>query len=107
MTDAFRHARAALTLGCLAAAPAALGQEVESPCAARAQVVERLAERFGETLQSMGLNQRNRLIEIYASDSTGSWTILMTRPDGTSCLVASGELWEVDARPVVRPGEPA
>ena len=46
-------------------------------------MVQRLAERYGETLRSMGLHQNDGLVEIYSSETTGTWTILMTRPDGT------------------------
>jgi hypothetical protein len=40
----------------------------------------------------MGPN--NRIIEVFASDETGSWTITITSPDGTTCLVAAGQFWE-------------
>lgn len=63
-------------------------------CAARTQVVDRLAERFGETLQSLGVDDKGGLIEVYASAESGTWTILATSPDGASCLVASGRSWE-------------
>ena len=76
-------------------------------CAERATVVDRLADKFGETWQSMGLNPQNGVVEVYASDQTGTWTILITRPDGVSCLIASGEMWEEDAAPLVKPGKDA
>lgn len=98
--------RAAIAFGLFAATPFAEAQGRQT-CAARDHVVSRLAERYGETRQSMGLNQDQGLIEVYASDDTGSWTILLTRPDGTTCLLASGELWEADATPVGKPGNPA
>lgn len=107
MFDASYLARAAVALSLFAMTPNAEAQQAAAPCAARAQVVDRLAERFGETRQSMGLANNIGLVEIYASDSTGSWTILLTRPDGTSCLLASGELWEADARSLAKPGNPA
>jgi hypothetical protein len=34
-----------------------------------------------------------RLLEVFATGSGSTWTIVMTRPDGTSCVVASGEAW--------------
>ena len=47
------------------------------------------------------------LVEVYASEETGTWTILMTRPDGTTCLLAAGQRWEQDARPLGKPGSDA
>lgn len=72
----------------------ATGALAATACANRTTVVERLASRYGETLQSMGLHRDNSVIEVYASNSTGTWTILVTRPDGVACLLASGEMWE-------------
>jgi hypothetical protein len=94
-------ARALTALGLLAATPSA---RADQACAERALVVQRLAERYGETLRSMGLHQGDALVEIYSSDATGTWTILMTRPDGTTCLLAAGQQWEQDAGPLPKPG---
>lgn len=63
-------------------------------CGPRDAVVERLAERYGETRQSVGIGSNNSMVEVFASDTTGSWTILVTLPGGLSCLVASGESFE-------------
>jgi hypothetical protein len=80
--------------------------QTQMPCADRADVVSRLAERYGETLQSMGLNQNNTILEVYASEETGTWTILLSRADGTACLVAAGQMW--DGTPAQAPvGDPA
>ena len=98
--------RALTALGLLAGTPSAEAEE-RPRCAERALVVQRLAERYGETLRSMGLHRNDGLVEIYSSDATGTWTILMTRPDGTSCLLAAGQLWEQDAAPLSAPGEDA
>jgi hypothetical protein len=95
--------RALIALGLLAGTPSAKA-EARQACAERALVVQRLAERYGETLRSMGLQQNNGVVEIYSSEATGTWTILMTRPDGTTCLLAAGQLWEQNARPIAKPG---
>ncbi|WP_245584667.1 hypothetical protein [Salipiger mucosus] len=63
-------------------------------CAARDQVVMRLAEKYGETRQSIGLGNNNALMEVFASDETGTWTITVTTTGGVTCLVASGKAFE-------------
>ncbi len=63
-------------------------------CGPRIAVVERLAEGYGETRQSMGLGANNAVVEVFASEETGSWTITITRPGGLTCLVASGQAFE-------------
>ena len=64
-------------------------------CAPRDQVVARLAEGYGETRQSIGLGANKSVIEVFASDETGSWTITMTAPNGITCLMASGQAFEM------------
>jgi len=66
-------------------------------CAARDEVVARLGERYGETRHALGIAANSAVVEVYASDETGTWTILVSLPDGTSCLVASGEAFETVA----------
>ncbi|MEL6620435.1 MAG: hypothetical protein AAFY39_15275 [Pseudomonadota bacterium] len=63
-------------------------------CGPRDLVVNRLAEGYGETRQSMGLGANNAVIEVFASEDTGTWTITVTTPNGMTCLVASGQAFE-------------
>ena len=98
--------RPAIAVALLAATPTAEA-ETRQACAKRDQVVRKLEQKFGETLRSIGLHQSDGVVEIYSSEETGTWTILMTRPDGMTCLLASGQLWEQDAAPLQKPGEPA
>ena len=98
--------RVATALSLLAATPAANAEETRA-CAERSRVVLKLEQKFGETLRSLGLHRDDGLVEVYASEETGTWTILMTRPDGTTCLLAAGQRWEQDARPLGKPGSDA
>lgn len=97
-------AAALAILGTAAAADVSVEQKA---CAERSRVITRLADRYGETLQSLGLNQSSGVVEIYASDSTGTWTILLTRPDGVTCLLASGQSWEKQSIPPGPKGDDA
>ena len=55
--------RAALALGLLMFTPIAEA-ETRQACAERAKVIERLAEKYGETRQSMGLHHNNGVLEV-------------------------------------------
>ena len=68
-------------------------------CAKRTQMIVRLNERFGESLQSMGLTANGQIIETFAHPDNGTWTILLTFPNGTSCMVASGQDFQVINEP--------
>lgn len=95
--------RTAVAAGLAYATPIAEAQT--RTCADRTAVIERLAEKYGETLQSMGLHRNNGIVEVYASEQTGTWTILVTRPDGKACLLAAGQMWEAQAAPLTPPGK--
>ncbi len=41
-------------------------------CGERAQVVNRLAEGYGETRRSLGIGANNSVIEVFASTETGT-----------------------------------
>lgn len=71
-----------------------------APCAPHATIVAHLASAFGETRQSIGLASDNSVIEVFASQETGSWTITMTAAGGPTCLVAAGEAFQNETNPL-------
>ncbi|GAW34336.1 hypothetical protein RA2_01384 [Roseovarius sp. A-2] len=76
-------------------------------CAPRDVVVDRLANAYGETRQSMGLGGQGAVMEVFASQTSGSWTITVTSPDGLTCLIASGQAFEAMADHLPKPGSDA
>ena len=84
----------AVTIFSVAAALAAPAGAENQACAPREKVVERLADKYGETRVSMGLGSNNAVMEMFASDETGTWTITVTMTNGMTCLVASGQAFE-------------
>ena len=86
----------------------ALAQTVPNPsqCATRDKVVELLAAKYGETRHGIGIAANNTVMEVFASDKTGSWTITVTMPSGVTCMVASGQGYEALAETVPVPGTP-
>ncbi|MFC4171503.1 hypothetical protein ACFOYU_05450 [Microvirga sp. GCM10011540] len=46
---------------------------------------------------SIGLAQPGRVVEVFAS-SSGTWSMVMTMPNGTACMIAAGENWEMLSR---------
>ena len=85
-----------LSLGVGALILAAGHAFAQSPrnCGDRDSIVARLAEGYGESRRSIGLGTANRVVETYANPETGSWTITVTMPNGTMCLMASGHAYE-------------
>jgi hypothetical protein len=63
-----------------------------APCASRSDFIAFLKDRFGEVEVGQGLSSRGHLVEVFVSPA-GSWTILLSQPDGQSCFVDAGEAW--------------
>jgi len=61
-------------------------------CDERAEIVAVLTDEYGEVPVAMGIANNRGVIEIFTSDE--SWTIMLTMPNGTTCLVAAGGVWE-------------
>lgn len=77
--------------------------DAQSACAPHAALTEMLAAAHGEALRGYGVNARGELIETWASEATGTWTVLRTRPgEALTCMIDSGASWAV-----VLPGIPA
>jgi hypothetical protein len=57
-------------------------------------LVRKLQASYAEVPVSAGLGQDGNLVSIFASPDTGTWTMVMTRPEGTSCVVAVGQAWQ-------------
>ncbi len=74
-------------------------------CGKRTDMVSQLGEKYGETRRSMGLASGRGVVELYASEETGSWTILMTSPQGIACMMAAGQAFQIE--PVKAAGSPA
>ena len=82
----------ALTLAALTALTGpALAQGAH--CGPRDVVIGQLDTSYGEKLVGGGLQDPDAVLELWISPESGSWTILMSRPDGTSCIVAAGTDW--------------
>jgi hypothetical protein len=81
---------ALLTLTTLAA-PAMAQQQM--PCAERSALVGELKEKYKETSQGLGMTGNGAVMELMTSEG-GSWSLVVTMPNGKSCLIATGSGWE-------------
>ena len=78
-----------------------------SNCASRDAVIQKLSN-VGEIQIGIGLDNKGSLMEIWTSEATGTWTVVMTFTNGMSCVMTYGESWtepvqaslKVEGRPV-------
>ncbi len=62
-------------------------------CNDRKQVLDLLAEKYKEAPVAAGVTNNGGLVEVLTDAKGGTWTIIVTTPQGVSCLVAAGEGW--------------
>ena len=62
-------------------------------CIPHETMTQNLRESHAEQPVSMGLDNSGVMIEVFAAPA-GNWTIVMTQPNGMSCLMAAGQSWE-------------
>lgn len=80
----------AAAVASLAAVPASAQQTV---CGDRNEIVSRLEKGYQETTSGLGLSANGGIVELYTSEK-GTWTLMLTQPNGVSCLIAAGDNWE-------------
>lgn len=66
----------------------------QPPCGAHEEIIRTLAERWGESPAGMGIVTNGFVIEFVTNSETGSFTVIMTRPGGATCVVLAGENWQ-------------
>ncbi len=64
-------------------------------CSPRNEVIENLAKKYREAPIAFGVTRTGGLIEVLTTKDGGTWTIILSMPNGTSCLISAGEGWRV------------
>jgi hypothetical protein len=86
-----------------ASAQAPSGTALAPACHSHADLTKMLNQKFAEQPSALGVQANGHLVEVFVSNQGTSWTIVVTRPDGWSCIVAVGEHWESLPHPITGP----
>jgi hypothetical protein len=60
------------------------------PCALRPELLKQYSKQLNEQPVALDLTNNGSLIEVLTSDGGSTWTIMISQPNGSSCLVAAG-----------------
>jgi hypothetical protein len=63
-------------------------------CGARSEILKQLSARYREVPVALGVSSNGSLVELLTSERGSTWTLMISQPNGPSCLVAAGEGWE-------------
>lgn len=72
-------------------------------CGKHEKVIAFLGKKYKEQLQAMGLVSNKGFMQLFVAE-TGTWTVILTTPQGISCIVAAGDNYETN--PTVAKLEP-
>lgn len=67
-------------------------------CGNQADIEKRLEDGYQEVPAGVGLAANGGLIQLYTSEK-GTFTIILTRPNGMACLMAVGDHWSAVKEP--------
>jgi hypothetical protein len=90
-----------LAAACPASAEAASGTGF-APCKPWRDVLTDLGSRYAERPVAFGL-ANGSLLQVFASERTGTWTLVTMHPNGTACLIGAGSSWETLPGPSTDP----
>ena len=69
-------------------------QAQELPCAEHKAIAATLLHQWGEVLSVQAITEAGDLMEIFTSPGN-TWTVVVTFPNGVSCIVATGHDFEL------------
>ncbi|MDH3475836.1 MAG: hypothetical protein OEM59_19325 [Rhodospirillales bacterium] len=75
----------------LFAAPAAAAAAEQ--CSEHGKVLGQFAKTYKEAPVAAGLTRDGRLLQVLSSGDDGTWTIVLSKPDGVTCVIMAGEAW--------------
>lgn len=70
--------------------------KAQQNCGPVENIFASLSSQYGERPVAMGLSSQVQ-IQVWANESTGTWSIVVVSPNGGACLVAEGENYETIA----------
>ncbi len=62
-------------------------------CDQRASIIGHMAEKYREAPVAIGVTSTDGMVEVLTTGDGTTWTIIVSYPNGTSCLIAAGEGW--------------
>ncbi|MCC6471693.1 MAG: hypothetical protein IT563_25490 [Alphaproteobacteria bacterium] len=85
---------AALVLSTSAALAPARAEEAKMACGDRTELLAHLKDKYHENQTGFGITQKGGVVELMTSED-GSWTLILSFANGRSCLMATGQGWEL------------
>ena len=66
----------------------------QANCGPREKILEAAILQYKELPTARAVTAGNRLLEVLTSPDGETWTVIISHPNGMSCIMATGEGWE-------------
>jgi hypothetical protein len=76
-------------------------------CSQHGKVIGQFAKVYQENPVAAGLTQDGRMIEVLSTDDGRTWTIVVSKPNGETCVIMAGEGWRKLKLKEIEPGPKA
>jgi len=83
-----------ILIATLATLVSAASAQAAPACAKRADVLAQLSQRYSEAPVAVGVAGNGGLIELLTASTGSTWTLIITLPNGPTCLLAAGRDWQ-------------
>ena len=84
--------RNSILIGAFASLAVAGAASAQS-CGPREHIVSLLQDTHQEVPHGAGLAGDASMVEVFKSNDSGTWTVIITRASGVSCVIAAGTDW--------------
>ena len=68
--------------------------QAQLKCGDRMEALNHLSTKYHEAPVAVGLATNGGVVEVLSTLDGKTWTIIVTMPNGKSCLIAAGQDWE-------------
>lgn len=89
-----------ISISAIAALLTITAASAQNACFNRDALVKHLDGKFDEAPIAAGLAANGSVLEVFTSPDGLTWTIVLTQPNGATCIMASGESWMGAPMPV-------
>jgi hypothetical protein len=84
----------ALGLSLISSPVGVADEPTKSNCETREAVLDFLSSQYSEAPVAMGVSRDGGVVEVLTSGPGATFTIIVTMPNGLTCMVAAGDGWE-------------
>ena len=93
LREGFAGVLSALALTGFMAFAGSTSATAQTVCLTHDSLEAQLGKRFKESQSAVAIDSKGSLVHLYTNPEKQTWTIVLTKPGGPSCIVASGTDW--------------